>query len=79
MNNPILGPDNKFFTALAPADAKVIRNTLDGVPLGVTASGELGVKVIVIGNATVGIASLPTVPGASGTIWNDNGTPRLVP
>lgn len=79
MQNPIFGPDNSFFVTNAPKELKQARQTLDGLPLGVTASGELGLKVIVIGNASVGLADLPTQPGASGTIYNNNGKPVVSP
>ena len=79
MNNPILGPDNAFFGANIPADTKTVRTTFGELPLGVTATGEVGLKVIVIGNASIGLNSLPTQPGASGTLYNNNGQPAISP
>jgi hypothetical protein len=76
--NSILGPNNEAIKANAPSDLQTLRETLAGLPLGITADGEVGLKVIVIGNVSAGIDDLPTEdPLEKGRIWNDGGEPRV--
>ena len=79
MNNPILDSLNRFMSASFPGAGKQGTNTVHGLPLGVTASGEIGLKVITIGNADVNIDNLPKAdPHTVGSLWVDGtGTPRV--
>ena len=82
MANPILGADNASLPAVIPSDYPgTLRTELDGLPLGVMPSGEVGLKVIILninGGANISMSDLPTAdPHVKGAVWNNNGTPTI--
>ena len=76
-----MGPNNEIMVANAPSDLETLRETLSGLPLGITPSGEVGIKMILIGGGTgvsAGINDIPQEdPHVKGLIWNNNGTPTI--
>lgn len=79
MANPIYDALNRFIKAYFPQHSPGGANTLHGLPLGITASGEVGLKVINIGNGDVSIDDLPTGdPHQKGKLYKDaSGSPHV--
>lgn len=77
--NPMLDAVNKRLTLGPNFPTYPGQSSLSGLPIGLTAAGELAVKVIVVANSDITLSTLPTVPGAKGTLYNNNGKPDVSP